>query len=214
MARSLFIPLLFLLATAPATAQYDVVGLDTVPDQADTVLTLKELNRSPRRALLWSIIPGGGQVYNRAWWKVPIVYGGLLGIVAVADFNQAQYNRVVTALEARCLGDGNVIQIPFAECVPRENELSELPTQGLINSRNGANRRRQTAFFLILAGYVMQSVEAFTDAHLREFDISDDLSLQLGPMTTPEGAAALGLRLPLHDRGRRRQENHLSRLGR
>jgi hypothetical protein len=203
-----------LIALAPASAQQTEVR-DTTLD-AEPIATLAEINRGPRRALLWSIIPGGGQVYNRSWWKVPLVYGGLLGVVAVADYNQTQYNRVVRALEARCLGDGLVVVIPNRECIPKESEFSvaQVATSTLVNSRNSFNRQRQTAYFGIIAAYILQAVEAFTDAHLRDFDIDDDLSIRLTPITQP-GVVGGGLTVPLGSgRQARRQEAEVARLSR
>ena len=195
--RLLLLGCLLLAGSLTAFGQETPVQ-DTLTN-GDPVLTLREVNASPKRALLWAAIPGGGQVYNRAWWKVPIVYGGLLGIVAVADYNQTLYSRYVTALEQRCLGDGFVIDVPFAACRPRPNDpsLAETPTEGLIRARNSSNRNRQTSYVFIIAGYVLQAVEAFTDAHLKDFDIDDDLSLRVGPMVNPDGTAALGISVPL-----------------
>ncbi|MBB4078258.1 hypothetical protein GGR28_000859 [Lewinella aquimaris] len=197
--------LLLVVAIAPASAQ-------NMP--TDSVRTLQDINRGPKRALLWSIIPGGGQVYNKAWWKVPLVYSGLLGVVAVADYNQTQYQRFVTALEARCLGDGNVIVIPNAECIPKESEFSvdEVTSQALVTARNNANRTRQTAYFGILGVYILQAVEAFTDAHLRDFDISDDLSIRIAPTVSPGGLAGAGLTVPLGSGKRRKAEEARARL--
>ena len=211
--KSLVFTLLFLGGMAPASAQNEMMT-DTLPD-GDPVLTLREVNASPKRALLWAAIPGGGQVYNRAWWKVPIVYGGLLGIVAVADYNQTLYNRYVTALEQRCLGEGLIIEVPYAECRPRPNDpsLAEVPTEALLRARNNANRNRQTSYFFIIGGYILQAVEAFTDAHLQDFDIDDDLSLRVGPIVNPDGTAALGITVPLGtNRLMLRQEAQLAKL--
>ncbi|WP_146088824.1 DUF5683 domain-containing protein [Neolewinella xylanilytica] len=205
--------MLLLAGAAPASAQYDLER-DTL-QISDEPLTLKEINASPKRALLWSIIPGGGQVYNRAWWKVPIVYGGLLGIVAVADYNQNLFGRYNRAIEQRCLGDGFVIVVPYENCITTPNEpgLVEVSTQALIAEKNNVNRNRQTAYVFIIAGYVLQAVEAFTDAHLKDFDIDDDLSLRIGPVISPETGAGAGLTLPLGaDRNRIRQENRVSEL--
>ncbi|MCP9235483.1 DUF5683 domain-containing protein [Lewinella sp. JB7] len=176
--------------------------------------TLREINRGPKRALLWSAIPGGGQVYNKAWWKVPLVYSGLLGVIAVADYNQTQYRRFVTALEARCLGDGNLIVVPYAECIIQDNEFSvdEVTSQALVSARNNANRSRQTAYFGMIAVYVLQAVEAFTDAHLQDFDINDDLSIRLSPTVTPDGLAGAGVVVPLGSGKRRKREEARVRL--
>ena len=212
--------LLFLwLAPAAAPAQSDTLvppsPVATAP-LPDSLTTLKDLKRAPRNALLWAAIPGGGQVYNRRWWKVPLVYGGLLGAIAAADFNQTRYTRFVNALEARCLGEGNVAESPFSECQPRFIDFDErIPNSALVQGRNAADRNRQTAYIGIFVVYLLQAVEAYTDAHLQEFDISDDLSFRLGPVTQPDGRLAAGLTVPLgRNRALRRQERRVATLPR
>lgn len=215
------------LSLAPATAAAQTDGsqrmgirkmTDTIPDAAvlnDTIVALSSIQRGPRKALLWSIIPGGGQVQNKRWWKVPIVYGGLLGMVAIADFNQTRYTRFVTALENRCLGDGNVVIIPNATCIETEDifTINQVTDAALIQARNSADRNRQTAYIGIFVAYLLQAVEAYTDAHLQEFDISDDLSFRLGPVVQPNGSLAAGLTVPLGSgRKRRNAEAMVARL--
>ena len=191
---------IFLLAQAgPVSGQV----ADTLPVNppatilSDTTQSLKSIRRGPRNALLWSIVPGGGQVYNRRWWKVPLVYGGLLGIFAYADFNQTQYRRYVTAIESRCLGEGNVVIVPNRECIPTPDEFPRQPTSAIRQARDNANRARQNAFIGIALVYILQGVEAYTDAHLQDFDISDDLSLRLGPVSTPGAPLGFGVTVSL-----------------
>lgn len=189
---------------------------DSIPDAtvvSDTLVALSEIQRGPKKALLWSIIPGGGQVYNKRWWKVPIVYGGLLGMVAYADFNQTRYTRFTTALENRCLGEGNVVVFPNEEC---EFTLDDFPVDqvtnaALLQARANADRARQTAYIGIFIAYVMQAVEAYTDAHLQEFDISDDLSFRLGPVANPDALMSYGLTVPLGSGRKRKREEQLIR---
>lgn len=211
---------LLILFLAPATAPAQFT--DTLPApapesiSADTAVALKEIRRKPRNALLWSAIPGGGQVYNKRWWKVPLVYGGLLGMVAYADFNQTSYNRFTTALENRCLGDGNIIVPPAAECVPTEDEFPPnlVSDNALLQARANADKSRQTAYIGIFVVYLLQAVEAYTDAHLQEFDISDDLSIKLGPIVQPDGMMAAGLTVPLGSGQRLKKEvARVQRLG-
>ena len=193
---------------------------DTIPDAdilSDTIVALEAIQRGPRNALLWSIIPGGGQVYNKRWWKVPIVYGGLLGMVAYADFNQTRYVRFRTALENRCLGEGNVIIVPNAECIPTPDEFDPTRTtnDALLSARNNADRARQTAYIGIFVAVLLQGVEAYTDAHLQQFDISDDLSFRIGPVVQPDGRLAAGLTFPLGSGRRLRgEEVRVARLRR
>ena len=197
-----FLPLLLAIVLAPATAPAQITDSTRIEEPVaavviDSVETLREINRGPKKALLWSIIPGGGQAYNRRWWKVPLVYGGLLGSVAYADFNQTRFRRFSEALENRCLGEGNVVVPPNEFCVPTPDEFDpdRISNQALIQARNNADRARQTAYIGIFVVYVLQSVEAYTDAHLQEFDISDDLSLRVGPLPANGGLPAYGLSL-------------------
>ena len=190
---TLLLGLLFAPAAAPAQTTAPV-KIDTVAAEpvTDTLLTLKELKRDPRNALLWAAIPGGGQVYNKRWWKVPLVYGGLLGMVAYADFNQTSFRRFTRALENRCVSQGE-------DCVVVEDEfpVGRVSNSALLSARANADKARQTAYIGIFVVYLLQAVEAYTDAHLQEFDISDDLSVKLGPVVQPDGMMAAGLTVPL-----------------
>ena len=182
-----------LFTSSPAcTAQTDSLVVQT-EEVADSLVTLREINRGPKKALLWSIIPGGGQVYNKRWWKVPVVYTGLLGIIAVADFNQRRYVRFREALTARCLGEDVKNR---STCVPEGIPgfpLDAVTDTGLIQARDNADRGRQQAWFGILAVYLLQGIEAYTDAQLMEFDIDDDLSLRVQPTAGGAGGMGVGL---------------------
>lgn len=194
--KSLAAALLLILFFAPAAAPAQTAGPVKVDTSAaevlDTLPTLAEIKRNPRNAILWAAIPGGGQVYNKRWWKVPLVYGGLLGMVAYADFNQTNYRRYTTALENRCVSQGD-------DCVTIEDAfpVSLISDSALLNERAKTDKARQTAYIGIFVVYLLQAVEAYTDAHLQEFDISDDLSIRLGPVVQPDGMMAAGLTVPL-----------------
>lgn len=128
----------------------------------------------PRQALLWSIIPGGGQVYNRRWWKVPLVFSAFSGVVAVLDFNQSNYDRFRVAYQLELAGE--------------EHEFSDIgySPDALRSLRNNFNKSRQTNYFMLLAVYVLQGVEAYVDTHLRNFDMDEDLSRwQISPQVLP-----------------------------
>lgn len=141
----------------------------------------------PRKTLLWAIIPGGGQVYNRRWWKVPLVFGAFSGVAAVWDFNQSNYTRFSRAYEL--------------ELARQPHEFTGIITDAdrLKVFRDNFNRSRQTTAFALVAVYVLQGVEAYVDSHLRQFDIDEDLSQwQLQPTFLPAGpthASAFALSL-------------------
>jgi|AntRauTorckE5430_2_1112549.scaffolds.fasta_scaffold01126_3 hypothetical protein len=202
--------LLLFFAPATAPAQSDTLPPTVEPATiiSDTLITLTEIKREPRNALLWGLIPGGGQVYNKRWWKVPAVYTGMLGMIAYADFNQTYYTRLTRALENRCLGEGNVTIVPAAECEPTPDAFdpARISNEALLRERARTDQARQTAYIGIFVVYLLQAVEAYTDAHLQDFDISDDLSIHLGPISQPGGMMAAGLTVPLGSGQRLKRE--------
>jgi hypothetical protein len=133
----------------------------------------------PKKAGLYSaLIPGLGQMYNRQFWKLPIVYGGL----GVAGYfvvrNAKDYNSLRQAYIGR-LGPG-----PYTdEYVGIYNDVSQLK-----QLQDDANRLLNMTVVLTGAAYLMQVIDAVTSAHLRNFDISRDISMQVHPVATPVGA--------------------------
>ena len=140
--------------------------------EPDSLVTLEDEGPrfNPKRALLYAIVPGGGQIYNRRWWKLPIVYGTFAGLVAVIEDNQRNYQRFQSAY-----------QLALNE-EPHEFTGTRLDSPAsLRNLRDAYDKNRQTAYVIIVVAYAMQGIEAFVDAHLRDFDIDDDLSFKLQP---------------------------------
>lgn len=133
----------------------------------------------PKKAgLLSALVPGMGQMYNRQYWKLPIVYGGL----GVAGYfvvrNAKDYNSLRQAYIGR-LGPG-----PYTdEYVGIYNDVSQLK-----QLQDDANRLLNMTVVLTGAAYLMQVIDAVTSAHLRNFDISRDISMQVYPTATPAGA--------------------------
>lgn len=147
----------------------ETAPIDTLPPVKDT-LPLAEKWPVPRKALLWSIAPGGGQIYNRRWWKLPLVYGAFAGIAYSIDYNQGRYRRLKTAYSRKLDGldhewTGTVLD----------------NTRTLRILRDKYDKNTQLSYVGIVLVYALQGIEAFTDAHLRNFDISDDLSMRIQP---------------------------------
>ncbi len=167
------------------------LGADTIVT-TDTLAFQPPRQVVPKQALLWSIIPGGGQVYNRRWWKVPLVYTAIIGAFGVADFNTRQYNRYRAALRAECFG----VEDP---CTPSEHEFTNLNigVSALRSARDRADRGRQTAYALFIGTYLLQGIEAFVDAHLRTFDIEDDIGFRVEPALIPGPTPTLGVGLTI-----------------
>jgi hypothetical protein len=123
-----------------------------------------------RATLLSAFLPGAGQIYNRRWWKVPIIYGGLGATIYLARTNQLEYLRYSNAFDQR----QNSITDEFA------GRLNE--SQLIANMRTFQSNRDLALVFLAVV-YGLNIIDANVDAHLFEFDISDDLSFRLEPKT-------------------------------
>lgn len=146
----------------------------------------------PKTAVLWAMLPGAGQIYNKKWWKVPIVYGAFGTGAYFIVRNTVQYRDFKTALEAQ--REGEVHQFSaFLE--GRPNPLGILRTE-----RDQADKRMQQSYIATVLIYLLQGVDAFVDAHLAHFDIGDDLTLGIKPglyQAPTFGAPAPGLGLHL-----------------
>ncbi len=144
-----------------------------------------------------AIIPGWGQAYNREYWKIPIVYG-VLAIPAVAYFyNQGYYKKTKFAYEAR-FKEQNGDSSDVSSIDP---ELANLGIGSLQNYRNSFRRDRDYSVLWFLLAWGIQVVDATVFAHLKQFNVSNDLSMQIHPnfnpvSKTPVLSLSLNLREP------------------
>lgn len=121
-----------------------------------------------RKAAYWAIIPGGGQIYNKRWWKLPIVYGLLGGAGYLVTNNALEMRDFNKALDIRFSGGID----PY---------FGFLSDQQLIANRNFYRRNLQLTAVGFVALWGLSVVDAVVDAHLRTFDINDNLSLKFRP---------------------------------
>jgi hypothetical protein len=160
--------------------------------QADTAKPVPAF--SPRKATIRSaIIPGWGQMYNKKYWKVPLVWGALGTTAAIYFYNVDTYRSLRDAY--RLLMDGDPIN--DIDIDPRFKNLSPEAIRSYRNSFR-QNMDYSVLFFLLFWG--LNVVDATVDAHLRTFDVSDNLSIRIAPASTP-GVIGLGIRIPI-GRGR------------
>lgn len=124
---------------------------------------------NPRKALLYSaILPGAGQFYNKKYWKVPLVYGGIIGLGLVVDFYNQANNKYRNELFG-LLNSGKSLS---------GSGLDETQLRTIIDQS-----RRQRDYFMIFVGffYILQMVDAHVDAHLKEFDVNPRLRARIEP---------------------------------
>lgn len=204
----LFMGLAFQFVAISARAQVITSGPDSVlvvSPEADTAAQekqfflsgLKDLGRPGKAALLSAALPGLGQVYNGAWWKVPIIYatGGVLGYFIIDNNNKYQDFRQAV-IQRRDSTDQYVNHLIYG--LQRTNG-----TQNLRYSRDFYRRNRDLTIILSVGAYVLNIAEAYVHAHLKEFDVGDDLSLRLQPglyHIPANSSYAPGLTLTLYTR--------------
>lgn len=136
-----------------------------------------ELEKMPRRAAIRSaIIPGWGQLTNRRWWKVPLVYGGFVGIALVYDFNQTNYKIFLTEAQNREYNTQNPTTPK-----PVRPEYQTLTTTGIITIKDGYRRNRDLTILGGAAFYAITIIDAYVDAKFFRFDITDELALKVKP---------------------------------
>ena len=153
--------------------------------------TVEDSFPNPKRALMWSIIPGGGQIYNKklAWVKLPIVYGALGTGIYFISFTTGEYNRFKLAYSQKVNN----------ETITDDQIPPTVSAERLKQIRDGRFKEVQQAYILTVVGYLLAGVEAFTAAHLAHFDVKDDLSLHIKPSFEPVpmqgNAVGIGLQL-------------------
>jgi len=153
-----------------------IVRVDTIPSKQDVeVLQIKEeFIPVPKKALLYSLVlPGAGQIYNRKLWKLPLVYGAYSGLIYAFDFNGEQYKRLKQAYEYRV--DGDITTDPDTLIDPR------VSNDALKRARDNTRKNLELTYMAAIVVHALNGIEAFVDAHLRNFDISEDLSFNIRP---------------------------------
>jgi hypothetical protein len=147
---------------------------------------------NPRKAvLLAAALPGAGQLYNKKWWKVPIVYGVLGGMAWWAYDNGSLYSEY--AINYKALVDED----PNTKVTDPKYEQVDVETLRVYRDRF-RKYTEQTYLGLGLV-YLLSVTDAYVDAQLYHFDVSDDLSLRLKPslQSSPGLGATLGIGLQL-----------------
>lgn len=138
----------------------------------------------PGKAALYSLIlPGAGQVYNQKYWKVPLVWGAVGGTGWVMVDNAKKYRLFRDIYRDRLIAD--------MEDMPHTDDYTFLSNEQIRNERERWNRFRQMSIFIFALSWIANSAEAFVDAHLLDFDTSDDLSIEFRPADYDPAIAAV-----------------------
>lgn len=126
------------------------------------------LYHSPRKAtMLSAFLPGAGQYYNKKYWKIPIIYAGFGALAYSVGFNQQNYRFFKDELIRRQQGVGTL-----------DPDLERYSNANLDELQSFYRRNRDLSYIGIALLYVINIIDATVDAHLFEFDMSDELSLK------------------------------------
>lgn len=137
-----------------------------------------EVSRIKKATTLSTIFPGAGQVFNKSYWRVPIVLGGLASTIYTIDWNNRGYQRFKTAYALRVDYDNNPDKYPGGAADEFRGAYS---ATFLKNLKDSYRRNRDLCIILTAGVYLLQILDAHVDAHLQDYDISDDLSMNLEP---------------------------------
>ncbi len=123
---------------------------------------------------LSTICPGAGQIYNKSYWKAPIVMGAFASMAMMIDWNNRGYERFKLAYNLKMAGQNDAV----------EPALRSRPASEMLDYRKAYRRNRDLCIILAGAVYLINLVDAHVDAHMQTYDVSDDLSIALVPKLT------------------------------
>ena len=150
-------------------SQDDAVKADTTP-------------HNPTKALLLSaVLPGAGQVYNHQAWKIPIIYAALGGVGYYAYFNISQMRYYKDEYLYR-VANNNQTQYPD------DPDMVATPTSNIYNLYEAYDKTFQLSVIITVAVYGINLLDAYVFGHLFDFQINDDLTLNMSPSLIPSGA--------------------------
>lgn len=136
---------------------------------------------NPKKAGLYSaILPGAGQLYNGQYWKIPIIYAAVGAAAYFVYFNTDQYQRYRSAYVSSLQG--------------KTHEYAGMYDQAALKQlQDGYKRYLDMTYLFSVIGYTLQIIDAIVFAHLKNFDVSQDISLRMQPVAHPGRGAGIGL---------------------
>lgn len=156
-----------------------------LPAEQKPVSLKKWVPDSKRSLWMALVLPGGGQIYNKKYWKLPLVYGGFMGCAYALTWNNMMYKDYSKAYMD--LMDSDPTTRSYMDFVPlsyrnlSDEEIKSKFQDTFRNRKNYYRKYRDMSLFCFIGVYLLSVVDAYVDAELSNFDISKDLSVQLEP---------------------------------
>ena len=177
--------ILLIIAARPGISQIAAGNLPSVDSSKSNVNIKKKFYPNPGIAAKFALLPGAGQIYNRDYWKVPIVYLCLGGGIYAYCLNAMKYNDFLDAYES--FYDANGVPSPGRRIVRVRNlfntssALDSASRDQIERQKNCWRRNKNLSVILTGVIYSLSIIEANVAAHLKTFDLSDDLSFRVEP---------------------------------
>ena len=162
------------MTSAPVLKESEVPA-DSLKKEIDQKIWVPNPTKATWLAL---VIPGGGQIYNRKYWKLPIFYGGFAGCAYALTWNSKMYKDYSTAYKDAM--NGNMQSSSITDLLPPGYKISETQLKELLRKRKDTYRRyRDLSIFAFIGVYLLSVIDAYVDAELSNFDITPDLSMKV-----------------------------------
>lgn len=185
---------LLLLSVLFTIAQFKGEAQSIVKPKAfGTKLYFPDITHSPQKAVKHSaFIPGLGQLYNRKWWKVPVIYTGLSLLSSAIIHNRQYYNQYLTIYEYYINPDKAKSGAPQYDLYKRfkKSGISQASVESKVNA---SDRNFQLSILGVAGWWGLQMVDAYIDAKfIQSFSVDDNLSLKLSPGIMPQPVVYAG----------------------
>jgi hypothetical protein len=142
------------------------------PAPKDSLKKLEMDSHSPRLATIYSaVLPGLGQVYNKKYWKVPIIYAGFAALTYSLIFNDQKYSLYLNEYTNRL----------FKDSANMKPDLLKYSDDNVLELKNYYQKDRELSIIGFVILYTLNIVDATVDGHLYSFDVSDNLSMNVEP---------------------------------
>lgn len=170
-------------AVADSSQKSVVVMPDVLPSATQTdSIPVRWVPDSKRAMWLAIAFPGGGQIYNRKYWKLPIIYGGFIGCVYALKWNNTMYSDYSQAYIDIMDDDPNTKSYENFVPIGYDIKANEQRLKDLFKRKKDYYRRyRDLSMFCMIGVYALSILDAYVDAELSSFDINKDLSLKVRP---------------------------------
>lgn len=152
----------FISFKVTAQEEISIIVKDTVKNKINPL--------APAKAAFYSaVLPGLGQVYNKKYWKVPLVYGGLGASIYFYTWNNKKYHEYRDEYKRRLDGTSQIGDHPI---------YGRLTNDGLIRGQRFHQRNRDLSALITVGIYILNIIDANVDAHLMQFNVNDNLSVR------------------------------------